>query len=86
MAQMTANAYSTPSIEKWVDVPGWNVSTRFGWESDGLRGYVYSDELAEVFVIVIKGTSAGIFEGTGVRDLYNDNVVKCNVNIKGFKE
>ena len=85
MAQMTANAYSTPSIEKWVDVPGWNVSTRFGWESDGLRGYVYSDSLAEVFVIVIKGTSAGIFEGTGVRDLYNDNVVnKNNGNIKGL--
>lgn len=58
LAQMTYNAYFEPSREDWRDVEGWNVSTEFGWENDGIRGYVFVDDEKDTLVITIKGTSA----------------------------
>ena len=69
LAQMTYNAYFEPLRDDWRDVPGWNVSTEFGWENDGIRGYVFVDEEKDTLIITIKGTSAR-WIGGGIRIFY----------------
>ncbi|RDW70173.1 hypothetical protein BP5796_08570 [Coleophoma crateriformis] len=77
-AQMAANAYvPEPSTGDWKDVNGgFNVSQPFGWESDGLRGYIYTNEDQSVAVIGLKGTSLAVFDGDGTttNDKENDNL------------
>ncbi|KAJ3083482.1 putative lipase atg15 [Quaeritorhiza haematococci] len=78
LAQMTYNAYVEPEKKEWIDIPGWNKSVQFGWQSDGIRGYVFIDDSDEVMVITVKGTSiAGIGGGspTTPRDKFNDNIM-----------
>ncbi|KAJ1559614.1 putative lipase atg15, partial [Nowakowskiella sp. JEL0078] len=64
LATMTYNTYYDPTKKSthWIDMGGkWNESVGFGWESDGIRGYVFADERNEVMVITVKGTSAALF-------------------------
>ncbi|RKP35025.1 Alpha/Beta hydrolase protein [Dimargaris cristalligena] len=76
---MTANAYSLPTDDLWFDLANdqWYQNSSFGWDSDGLRGYVYGDDKNSTIVITIKGTSARFFLGgdseTSARDKLNDN-------------
>ncbi|KAI8799259.1 Alpha/Beta hydrolase protein, partial [Cladochytrium replicatum] len=78
---MTFNTYYDPSKKEksWIDYGYWNESTGFGWESDGIRGYVFADPSNEIMVITVKGTSPsfiGIGDGpTAPRDKYNDNMM-----------
>ncbi|KAF4630040.1 hypothetical protein G7Y89_g8102 [Cudoniella acicularis] len=79
-AQMAANAYvATPDQGDWKDVEGGFNRTDdkgFGWDSDGLRGYLYADETNSTVVIGIKGTTMAIWDGDGTttHDKENDNL------------
>lgn len=79
-AQMAANAYvETPDTGDWKDVNGGfnrTDDTGFGWDGDGLRGYLYIDEKNTTIVIGLKGTSLAIWdgEGTTTNDKENDNL------------
>jgi lipase ATG15 len=77
MAYMSYNDYAEDNNNThWIDLsPHWNTSSRFGWESDGIRGYVFSDPTGDVFIISFKGTSASFFgiggTPTSAKDKYN---------------
>jgi len=79
LAYIAAAAY-VPSRDdpQWQDYPGspYNTSLSFGWEGDGLRGYVYADEGNSTIVLSIKGTSKAVFDGadTTTNDKENDNL------------
>lgn len=79
-AQMAANAYvDTPETGDWKDVNGGFNRTDdigFGWDGDGLRGYLYIDEKNSTIVIGLKGTSLAIWDGDGTttNDKENDNL------------
>jgi lipase ATG15 len=79
-AQMTANAYvDHPETGDWKDVNGGFNRTDdfgFGWEGDGLRGYLYIDESNSTVVIGLKGTTLAIWDGDGTttNDKENDNL------------
>ncbi|KAJ1962277.1 putative lipase atg15, partial [Dispira parvispora] len=79
LAKMCANAYSLPSDDGWYDLhkQEWHNATSFGWDSDGVRGYIYTDDSNSTVVVAIKGTSARFFLGgdsdTSARDKVNDN-------------
>ena len=78
LAIMAANAY-VPVIGEgeWEDVTGgYNESQAFGWESDGLRGYIFADEGNKTIVMSLKGTSPAVFDGeeTTTKDKTNDNL------------
>ncbi|KAN0103279.1 autophagy protein atg15 [Hyaloscypha variabilis] len=79
-AQMAANAYA-PVVDEgdWKDVNGGYNRTDdygFGWDSDGLRGYLYADEMNSTIVIGVKGTTLAIWDGDGTttNDKENDNL------------
>lgn len=79
-AQMAANAYvDTPDQGDWKDVNGGFNRTNnggFGWDSDGLRGYLYADKDNSTIVIGLKGTTLAIWDGDGTttNDKENDNL------------
>jgi len=79
-AQMAANAYvPEPDTGDWKDVNGGYNRTDdvgFGWEGDGLRGYLYVDEKNTTIVIGLKGTSLAVWDGDGTttNDKENDNL------------
>ncbi|TVY26389.1 putative lipase [Lachnellula hyalina] len=79
-AQMAANAYvDVPDTGNWKDVNGGFNRTDdrgFGWDSDGLRGYLYADETNSTIVIGLKGTTLAIWDGDGTttNDKENDNL------------
>jgi lipase ATG15 len=57
LARMSANAYEPkPGEGGWRDVgSGFNNSADFGWEDDGIRGYIYANEDASIVTISFKG-------------------------------
>ena len=77
-AKMAANSYVIePGTGNWEDVKGgFNHSDDFGWDSDGLRGYIFADKTNSTIVIALKGTSAAVFDGaeTTSNDKVNDNL------------
>ncbi|KAI8616450.1 Alpha/Beta hydrolase protein [Chytriomyces sp. MP71] len=79
LARMTSNSYTEPGNPAWVDIPPYNISDRFGWNSDGIRGYVFTDDARDLVVIALKGTSLTypIVGGgpTAPRDKFNDNLM-----------
>ena len=79
LAIMAANSYAPlPHEGDWEDLNnGFNNSGRFGWENDGLRGYVFADKDNSTVVIAIKGTSISLFDGseTTTEDKANDNLI-----------
>ncbi|RKP10225.1 alpha beta-hydrolase [Thamnocephalis sphaerospora] len=75
---MTYDAYIEAGAPEWHDLGKWNISTPFGWDSDGIRGYVFADEKNTTLVVSIKGTSMGFLGGGGPtvgRDKVNDNLL-----------
>ncbi|KIW19564.1 hypothetical protein PV08_00137 [Exophiala spinifera] len=78
LAIMAADAYAeVPGEGDWQDVgQGYNRSTGFGWQGDGLRGHIFADEGNETVIISLKGTSPAVFDGDGTttRDKLNDNL------------
>jgi lipase ATG15 len=78
LAIMAANAYVPDPYEgDWENVTdGFTNHTSFGWQGDGLRGYVFADQNNETIVLSLKGTSPAVFDGDGTttRDKLNDNL------------
>lgn len=78
MAYMASDAYVEKEGEgDWEEVGGdFDRSDDFGWESDGLRGHIWTDEKNSTVVIGLKGTSTAVFdgEGTTTNDKVNDNL------------
>ncbi|KAF7862795.1 uncharacterized protein EAF02_010344 [Botrytis sinoallii] len=74
LAQMAAKR-----LRDWKDVDGGFNRTDdygFGWDADGLRGYIYMDESNSTIVIGLKGTSLAVYDGDGTttNDKENDNL------------
>ncbi|KAJ9658343.1 putative lipase atg15 [Neophaeococcomyces mojaviensis] len=78
LAYMAANSYVPENSDaEWSNVSqGYNHSTPFGWEGDGLRGHIFADEGNKTIIIGLKGTSPAVFDGDGTttRDKLNDNL------------
>ncbi|KAK9455270.1 Alpha/Beta hydrolase protein [Dipodascopsis uninucleata] len=79
-AKMTADAYvDVPTDKTWVDVgEPFNETDGFGWDSNGLRGHLFADEMNSTVIIAIKGTSAAVFHNEGdtvSSDKVNDNLL-----------
>lgn len=81
LALLAANAYvPTPHEGDWTNVSksGWNHNGNgFGWDSDGVRGYVFSSKDKKQVVISLKGTSTAIMDDggpTAPNDQINDNL------------
>ncbi|ORY95716.1 Alpha/Beta hydrolase protein [Syncephalastrum racemosum] len=77
---MANNAYADKAENStdWYDIgTPWKKNASFGWESDGLRGYVFANTDNSLLVVSIKGTSAGLWGGgpTGEKDKLNDNTL-----------
>ncbi|CDO93112.1 unnamed protein product [Kluyveromyces dobzhanskii CBS 2104] len=87
LALMSSNAYvQLPYEGDWRNLSGWdhdlnpNLSEGIGWDSDGVRGHIFSNEDFSVIVIALKGTSAQGLPGSGVdetteNDKINDNLL-----------
>jgi putative lipase involved disintegration of autophagic bodies len=74
LAKMTFNSYTEPENKDWMPIPPYNVTDRFGWTANGIRGYVFVDEVEDLIVIAVKGTSLLTPIGggpTGPKDKYN---------------
>ncbi|KAI8867209.1 alpha beta-hydrolase [Ramicandelaber brevisporus] len=74
---MAANAYLKIEDETKRDTgTNWTVGRGFGWDADGMRGYVFADETNSTVVVAIKGSSLSGFGGDGTTaplDKLNDN-------------
>ncbi|CAI4056785.1 hypothetical protein SKDZ_03G1290 [Saccharomyces kudriavzevii ZP591] len=84
LALMSSNAYvRIPQTGDWRNVTGpWNETEPedFGWDGDGIRGHVFYNELENIVVLSIKGTSAQGVPGSGEdettgNDKVNDNLL-----------
>ncbi|OLY79721.1 putative lipase ATG15 [Smittium mucronatum] len=76
-ARMAANSYQPDMNDNWEDVGNDWSHKDFGWDSDGLRGYIYTSKPENIVIISFKGTSASAFssggKSTAPRDRFNDN-------------
>ncbi|KAI0226348.1 putative lipase atg15 [Massospora cicadina] len=79
LARMSYDAYLVPEQDGWLDLgKRYTPLEGFGWQTDGIRGYVFADEKEESIVLAFKGTSAGIISGdspTSGKDKLNDNLM-----------
>lgn len=81
---MSSNAYvRIPQTGDWRNVTEpWNETEPedFGWDGDGIRGHVFYNEVENIVVLSIKGTSAQGLPGSGEdettgNDKINDNLL-----------
>lgn len=77
---MAYNAYSDPDSDQEPPSVGdnFNLSDKFGWKNDSIRGYIYESTDGKIKVISIKGTSLGAFGiggPTSESDRLNDNIM-----------
>lgn len=77
LARLACWAYYEHVPRTIADAPGWHWSSKFGWESDGLRGQVFATEGNASIIVALKGTSASFLPGgeTGQQDKDNDNLL-----------
>ncbi|PVU87382.1 hypothetical protein BB559_006069 [Furculomyces boomerangus] len=78
LAKMSSNAYKPADADDWEHLDkGWKNESGIGWDSDGLRGYVFASENDDTIVISFKGTSTSVFSvgggPTSANDKLNDN-------------
>ncbi|CAB5301934.1 unnamed protein product [Rhizophagus irregularis] len=80
MAKMSYDAYIElePLKDHWIDLEDWDTIP-FGWEKDGVRGYVFSDSENKTIIVAIKGTSLSYLPYGGgpisKNDKFNDNLM-----------
>ncbi|WFD34359.1 triacylglycerol lipase [Malassezia cuniculi] len=77
LAEMANLAYYRNASKDAPTLPGWSITYSFGWDSDGLRGHVFTSPDSPVAVTALKGTSATFLPGggdTARRDKDNDNL------------
>lgn len=84
LAKLAANAYvPIPHEGDWSEVNGthegsWDHSKDgYGWDDDGIRGYVFTSLDEKTMVLSIKGTSTAVLDSggpTAPNDKINDNL------------
>lgn len=75
-AKMAANSYVVRSVGGWRNTSSYVDEDGFGWNSTGLRGHVFVNELRTIVIISFKGTSTILHGGeTVARDKYMDNIM-----------
>lgn len=75
-AKMSANSYVARSAEGWHNTSHYQDDDGFGWNSTGLRGHIFVNELRTIVIISFKGTSTILHGGeTVARDKYTDNMI-----------
>jgi lipase ATG15 len=74
---MTSDAYLlNPSQPDWMNTSlGFNHSSNFGWDGDGLRGHVFSDRWNKTVIVAFKGTSIDPRDKWSSNDRINDNIL-----------
>ncbi|GAB5588835.1 Putative lipase atg15 [Umbelopsis nana] len=77
LAQMANNAYSSDEKSRdWRDIDGHWQNGSYGYNDNGVRAQVFGNQHQSLFVIAIKGTSAGVWPGpTNSNDKLNDNLL-----------
>ena len=77
LAKMTSDAYvKAPTEPDWMNTTlGFNHSSTFGWEKDGLRGHVFTDHWNKTVILSLKGTTIDPREKWTEHDRLNDNVL-----------
>ncbi|SNX81583.1 probable Putative lipase ATG15 [Melanopsichium pennsylvanicum] len=75
-AKMAASAYKNDTSD-WDGIGGFDPTTSFGWEGDGIRGHVFTTHDNDTIVVALKGTSNAFLGGgdTARRDKANDNLL-----------
>lgn len=67
LGQKEENPQPENSILSWAEIPpGWGRDSGFGWDTDGLRGYIWVSSENELVVIALKGTD--IFGNSSAKD------------------
>ncbi|SCW00317.1 LAFE_0C01486g1_1 [Lachancea fermentati] len=83
LALMSSNAYvRLPHTGDWRNVTEpWHNSggDGHGWDGDGIRGHIFVNEVEDVVVISIKGTSAQGLAGSGEDDTTGNDKVNDNL-------
>lgn len=76
-AKMSSNAYATRSLQHWHPLPSYEENLDdFGWEGDGLRGYIFTNPNRSIVIVAFKGTSTILSGGkTIARDKWMDNLM-----------
>lgn len=73
-AKMTSNAYFARVFSGWRNVTDYDTVDGFGWDSPGLRGYIFVNRARDIVIISFKGTSILLAGGDTVnRDKDQDN-------------
>lgn len=73
-AKMTSNAYFARVFTGWRNVTDYDTADGFGWDSPGLRGYIFVNKARNIVIISFKGTSILLAGGDTVsRDKDQDN-------------
>lgn len=73
-AKMTSNAYFARVFSGWRNVTDYDTVDGFGWDSPGLRGYIFVNRARDIVIISFKGTSILLAGGDTVnRDRDQDN-------------
>ncbi len=73
-AKMTSNAYFARVFSGWRNVSDYDTVDGFGWDSPGLRGYIFVNRARDIVIISFKGTSILLAGGDTVnRDKDQDN-------------
>lgn len=73
-AKMTSNAYFARVFTGWRNVTDYDTVDGFGWDSPGLRGYIFVNRARDIVIISFKGTSILLAGGDTVnRDKDQDN-------------
>lgn len=73
-AKMTSNAYFTRVFSGWRNVSDYDTVDGFGWDTPGLRGYIFVNRARDIVIVSFKGTSILLAGGDTVnRDKDQDN-------------
>ncbi|KAK5087149.1 hypothetical protein LTR05_004320 [Lithohypha guttulata] len=75
LAKMTSDAYLfDPREPSWLNTSlGYNFTSRFGWEGDGIRGHVFTTEDYGNVIVAFKGTTIDPRDKISGQDQTNDN-------------
>ncbi|PVU95524.1 hypothetical protein BB561_001773 [Smittium simulii] len=92
LAKMASNAYEVEYNLQWEYIDNnWKIK-KFGWNSDGLRGYVYTSLNKDLAVVAFKGTDVGFIKNSTQslqqKDKLNNNLLFscCCANSTAIKK
>lgn len=73
-AKMTSNAYFARVFSGWRNITDYDTVDGFGWDTPGLRGYIFVNKARDIVIVSFKGTSILLAGGDTVNsDKDQDN-------------